>query len=185
MAANIGISPPDFTTDVGRIRRAIGDTDATDVVSGSGTYLFFSDAELSSLALDWVGHWRYAAAEAIDTIAATQVLLLKVFSANDLMVQGDRVGKALLQRAAVLRATEDKLNQSILNSGFNIVDTTTTWGWGPFGPIELDGTAEGGAHTVVFTHIFGGIYLVHSLALTLALMDRFWKFLAVWDCHQS
>jgi hypothetical protein len=156
MAANLGISPPDFTTDIGRIRRAIGDTDATDVVTGSGTYLFFSDIELSSLALDWTGHWRYAAAEAIDTIAATQVLLLKVFSANDLSVKGDLVGKALMQRAAVLRATDDKLQQHILNSSFNIVDTTTTWGWGPFGPIEFDGTPEGGAHPVVFTHIFAG-----------------------------
>jgi hypothetical protein len=156
MAANIGIAPPDFTTDVGRIRRAIGDTDPTSVTTGQGTYLFFSDAELSSMALDWTGHWRYAAAEAMDTIGSTQALLLKVFKANDLEVQGDRVAAAMFKRAASLRADDDKIQQNLLNEGFVVIDPTPTWGWGPFGPIEFDGTPEGGSFPVVFTHIWSG-----------------------------
>ena len=41
--ANTGVAPPNFTTDVGKVRVLLGDTDPTNVAAGSGTYMYFSD----------------------------------------------------------------------------------------------------------------------------------------------
>lgn len=57
--ANLGITPPDFSTPLGKLRRDIGDTlfKAT-TAPGIGDYQYFSDDELDSYLADDNSHSR-------------------------------------------------------------------------------------------------------------------------------
>lgn len=84
----------DPSTDIGKCRLLVRDiTQATAI---------FQDEDYAAL-LDLEGDIRLAAAAAIETIAGDQILTLKVLKAGSASLDGASVGKALLQRAAVLR----------------------------------------------------------------------------------
>jgi hypothetical protein len=101
--ANLGVSPVDFDSDVGKVRVLLGDTEAENVVSGIGTYMYFGDAEIGAF-LDMYGdNVKLAAARAIEVIAASQALLLKSWSSDDLTVNGDKIAESLRKIAAQLR----------------------------------------------------------------------------------
>lgn len=102
--ANIGIAPVDLSSDVGRVRVLLGDTDPSNVSAGFGEYLYFSDEELESLLSMYDDEPKLAAARAIETIAGSQALLLKNWSTDDLMVRGDVIAKELREIAKQLRA---------------------------------------------------------------------------------
>jgi hypothetical protein len=129
MAINSGVSPVDATSGVGKVRILLGDTDATNVVSGVGTYLFFSDDELVALLGLYGDDVKLGAARALETIAGSQALLLKSWSSDDLTVNGDRIAKELRELAKQLRA--EALAES--DSGyfdvipFPVKDTETWW----------------------------------------------------------
>lgn len=101
--ANTGVAPVDLGSDVGRVRVLIGDTDATNISAGSGTYLYFSDAELESLLTMYDDSPKLAAARALETIAGSQALLLKSWSSDDLTVRGDAIAESLRKIADQLR----------------------------------------------------------------------------------
>jgi hypothetical protein len=129
MAINSGVSPVDATSGVGKVRILLGDTDATDVIAGSGTYLYFSDNEIVALLSMYGDSPKLTAARALETIAASQVLLLKSWSSDDLTVNGDRIAESLRKLAVQLRA--EALADS--DSGyfdiipFPVKDTETWW----------------------------------------------------------
>jgi hypothetical protein len=102
--ANTGVAPPNFSTSVGKVRVLLGDTDPTGVAGGSGTYLFFSDTELTALLAMYDDNVKLTAARCMETIAGSQALLLKAWSSDDLTVNGDRIAKELRELAKQLRA---------------------------------------------------------------------------------
>lgn len=108
--ANTGVAPVNLSSDVGKVRVLIGDTDPTNVAGGSGTYLYFSDAEITALLGLYDNSPKLSAARALETIAGSQVLLLKSWSTDDLSVRGDAIGKELREIARQLR--EEALSES-------------------------------------------------------------------------
>lgn len=101
--ANTGVAPPDYTTDVGKVRALLGDTDPTDIAAGEGTYLYFSDDEIGAFLTMYGDNEKLAAARCLETIAGSQALLLKSWSSDDLTVNGDRIAESLRKIAAQLR----------------------------------------------------------------------------------
>ena len=97
------MSPVDFDTDVGKVRVLLGDTEAENVQSGIGEYMYFGDAEIGAF-LDMYGdNVKLAAARAIEVIAGSQALLLKSWKSDDLAVNGDKIAESLRKIAAQLR----------------------------------------------------------------------------------
>jgi hypothetical protein len=111
--ANSGVSPADFTTDTGRVRVLLGDTEATDVVAGVGTYMYFGDDEIAAFLTMYGENVKLATARAMETIAGSQALLLKSWSSDDLTVNGDKIAESLRKIAAQLReeALQDESNE--------------------------------------------------------------------------
>ena len=102
--ANFGVAPPDLSSDVGKIRVLLGDTDPQNISGGIGEYTYFSDAELHAFLEMYGGNVKLATARCMETIAGSQVLLLKSWSSDDLSVNGDRITDSLRRVAAQLRA---------------------------------------------------------------------------------
>lgn len=103
----------DPTTDVGRVRLLLNDTDPANQV--------FSDPELQAFLDLEGGNVKRAAAQAIDTNADNEVLASKVITTRDGTVNGAAVATALHARAAVLRAQADADEEG--DGFFDIVDT--------------------------------------------------------------
>lgn len=116
--ANTGVAPPDFTTDVGKVRVLLGDTDPTNVAASSGTYMYFSDAEIGAFLTMYGDNVKLAAARCLETIAGSQALLLKSWSSDDLTVNGDKIAESLRKLAAQLRE-EALVDES--NEYFNMI----------------------------------------------------------------
>lgn len=95
---NAGASPVDYTTAVGKVRLLIGDTDASAVTGGIGTYAFYSDDELAAL-LTLYPDPRRAAVSALRTFAASPAIKLKVWGEGDLQVDGAKVSQVLINLA--------------------------------------------------------------------------------------
>ncbi len=121
--ANQGVAPADFTTAVGQVRVLLGDTDPTNVSGGFGEYMFFSDEELDALLGMYDDNVKLTAARCFETIAASQALLLKSWSSDDLAVNGDRIAKELRELAKQLRS--EALAEENAD-GFNIVPFPVT-----------------------------------------------------------
>lgn len=110
---NVGISPPDFASERGQVRMLLGDTDAVALVppvAGQGEYSWFSDAEIDAMLILYGGNvWR-SAARFLITIAGSQALLLKKWSADDLSVDGAAISEALRKLAFQLGEEADRLD---------------------------------------------------------------------------
>lgn len=116
-----GVAPPVFTTDVGKVRLLIGDTNATNIAGGEGTYTFFSDDEIDGyLALE-SNIYRAAgfAVNALATQAADQAQSIKDYDlAVDMRQRAEQFreqAKQLFERAKLVDAEGDE--------GFQIVAT--------------------------------------------------------------
>lgn len=86
------------TTNRGRVRLRINDTDAANPV--------FDDAELDAF-LAAEPDWRLAAALALDTIATNEALVLKIIRTLDLQTDGARLAKELREQAETIRDQVD------------------------------------------------------------------------------
>jgi hypothetical protein len=87
-------------TDAGKVRLLISDTQDTNHI--------FEDTEIASF-LDIQGDPRLAAAMALETIAASQILLLKVIGmTNGISTHGDRVADSLRELANSIRKRVDE-----------------------------------------------------------------------------
>ena len=84
-----------LTTDVGRVRLLIPDTDITAAL--------FTDAEIAAFLDLEGGTIRLAAAQALDTLASSETMILKVVRTLDVSTDGAKVGAELRARAKELR----------------------------------------------------------------------------------
>lgn len=87
----------DVTTDRGKVRLRIADTNTSDA-----DQQIFTDAEIDAF-LEMEGTVRLAAAMALETIAANQVQVLKVIRILDLQTDGAAVARELRMQAQALR----------------------------------------------------------------------------------
>lgn len=101
--ANSGVSPVNFSSDTGKVRVLLGDTEAENVVGGVGDYMYFGDDEIGAFLTMYGENVKLASARAMETIASSQALLLKSWSSDDLSVNGDKIAESLRKLAAQLR----------------------------------------------------------------------------------
>jgi hypothetical protein len=101
--ANLGASPVDYNTDIGKVRALLGDTVAENVANGVGEYMYFGDDEIAAFLTMYGENPKLAAARCLETVSMSQALLLKSWSSDDLAVNGDRIAESLRKLAAQLR----------------------------------------------------------------------------------
>lgn len=103
----------DLTVNAGKVRLLIPDTSATAYV--------FEDEEIDAfLALET--DVRRAAALALETIASSQALTLKVIRILDLQTDGARTSDALLKRAAQLRTQAEEAEAAEDGGAFEVIE---------------------------------------------------------------
>jgi hypothetical protein len=102
----------DYTSDLGRVRLLIPDTDEANLV--------LSDDQVTAL-LAMEIYVKRAAAAALDLIASNEVMVSKVIKTQDLQTDGAKVAAELRARATELRrqVNEDDLETS---GGLDIID---------------------------------------------------------------
>lgn len=88
----------DPTNSIGRMRMIIQDKDEQNV--------FFQDEELQAY-LDMAGDVRRAAADALDSLASNQAMVLKVIRTLNLSTDGAATARALREHAKTLREQAD------------------------------------------------------------------------------
>jgi hypothetical protein len=104
----------DLTTNVGKIRLLIPDTDWANAV--------FSDEELTAFVSLESGSVRRAAALALETIAASEAMTLKVIKLLDVQTDGAKLAESLLARAKLLRQQAEADDADAGYAGFEIAE---------------------------------------------------------------
>ena len=88
----------DVSTDRGKVRLLIGDTDESNVNAQ-----VFQDADVDALLTLENADVRLAAAQALDSMAASEAMVQKVIRVMDLSTNGAATARVLMERAALLR----------------------------------------------------------------------------------
>jgi hypothetical protein len=113
---NLGLSPVDFSTPVGKVRLLIQDSEASNVEGGQGTYLWQSDKEIEALLGMKGGSPERVAIFILRQVAMTPAMQYKKWSSADLSVDGPAI-------TAALRALINDLERSIsLAEGDEVAD---------------------------------------------------------------
>lgn len=111
-SASTDVFPPDFSSNVGRIRSLIPDVEQADYSGEGNPEYMFSDAHLDSLyeMAHGAGNARLyrAAASALRALAVSEGLIQKVIRTEDLQTDGAKLTNALLAGA---RQLEERANQ--------------------------------------------------------------------------
>lgn len=102
----------DYTTDLGKVRLLIPDTDETNLV--------LSDEQITAL-LGLETYVKRAAAAAIDLIASNEVMVSKVIKTQDLATDGAKVAAELRARATELRRQVDE-DDDVTSGNVDIID---------------------------------------------------------------
>lgn len=119
--STIGVAPPDFTDVVGQFRLLVGDTNATSVAAGQGTYALFSDEEINGYLLLESNLYRAVAMglTSLGNQAANEAESIKDYDlAVDRRARAEEFreqAKAMLERAQIADMDGDE--------GFQIVPT--------------------------------------------------------------
>lgn len=103
-----------LSTDRGKVRLMIPDRTASDPI--------FDDDEIDAFLTIEGGNIKRATAMALETIAADQVLVLKVITLMDLRTDGAAVSRELLKRAADLRSQAEADEASDEGGAFDIAE---------------------------------------------------------------
>lgn len=112
-----------FTTPAGQVRLLINDVNEADLV--------FSDEEIAAFLSLEGDNVKLAAAQAIDTIADDQALVLKVLRDHEQTTDGAKLADSLRKRATALRAqAAEAVDESDDGAYFEIVPTNGS-GCGP------------------------------------------------------
>jgi hypothetical protein len=98
-----GVAPVNLSSDVGKVRLLVGDTDPINVASGQGEYFWYSDDELTTL-LSIQGTPQRTAIYVLRMVSLTPALQLKKWQSADLAVDGPAISTAL---AAIIRDIEN------------------------------------------------------------------------------
>jgi len=121
------VYPPDFTTDIGKVRSLIPDVEQVDFTGEAVPEYIFSDAHITAFLMtaDGSGIPRIlrAAASGIRAIAVSEGLISKVIKTEDLQTDGAKLASALLGAAKQLddRADQQEEDDEDMNA-FTIVD---------------------------------------------------------------
>lgn len=99
----LGVAPVNYASNVGKVRVLLGDVDPEDISQGQGEYKYFSDDEIVAVLQMYDHNVKMTAARCLETIASSQVLLLKSWSSDDLTVNGDKIAESLRRIAQQLR----------------------------------------------------------------------------------
>jgi len=115
----------DFTTPESQVRLLIPDLDEDKPV--------FSDSEIQAFLSIHKDNIKRAAASALDAIATSTVMILKLVKTDDLTVDGPAVSKEIRARAQALRdeADADDLEDAMAE-GFQIINPVyvpDVWGY--------------------------------------------------------
>lgn len=110
--------------DVDTVRLLIADIDLQNQL--------FTDAHLQTFLDLEAANIKRAAAQALDAIASSEVLVSKVIRTQDLSTDGAKVADALRQHAASLRTQADEDDDEF---AFEIVDFDPSPAWPGFGVI--------------------------------------------------
>lgn len=105
----------DYTQPVGKVRLLIADL-------AEGAFLFEDELLEGYLALNDNSLYR-AAADALDAIATSEVLVSKKIRTQDLSTDGPAVAAELRHQAARLRAKADQMDEDA-GSFFNVIPNT-------------------------------------------------------------
>ena len=121
----LGVAPPDTTTDIGRMRVALGDVEFEELSPpepGSGVYQLFSDAQLQVF-LDLAGgNVARAIAMAYAQIGASWASTGATIKTDDLTFSAkDSVGN-WLTLAAYWNGVADDQDSNAMNDYFDLVD---------------------------------------------------------------
>lgn len=105
----------DSTTDAGIVRLLIGDTNDDGHL--------FEDAEITAFLTLNGNRTRLAAAQALEAIAANQVMVLKVMTLHDLQLDGAAVARELRLQATSLRGQDaDGIGETDADDLFDIAE---------------------------------------------------------------
>lgn len=121
--AAMDVSPPDYSSPIGQVRALIPDVeeleDPTDL--GAEPEYIFSDAQIQAyLAMARDNVFR-AAAFAVNTLATSEGLILKVLKSDDRQTDGAKLAEALGKRAEWLRKQAEEEDEELaLYEAFNI-----------------------------------------------------------------
>lgn len=114
----------DYSTDVGKVRLLIPDTDEDNAL--------LIDPQIQAF-LSMEGSVKLAAAAALDVIASSEVLVSKVIRTQDLQTDGAKVSAELRARAASIRQQVDEgVGDDAV--GFDVVDFDRWAGYAGYPP---------------------------------------------------
>lgn len=122
MTTNLGVAPPDYATEVGRVRLLTSDVDATDIASGNGTYVWSSDGEITAL-IELKGSVEHAALHILRLVAMTPALQYKKWSSADLSVDGPAITRALRELINDIEKTLNRDAAELASEYVNVVNT--------------------------------------------------------------
>lgn len=129
MAENRGVAPPDKSTDVGKMRFALGDSEYTEYdppQPGFGMYQLFSDDELETFLALADGNVARAIAMAYRQIGASWASTGATIKTDDLTYSAkDSVGN-WLNLAAYWDKVADDQDQRAVDNLFDLVDLGAT-----------------------------------------------------------
>lgn len=115
--------PIDYATDLGRVRLLLADVDEANLV--------LDDGQIEAhLAIEG-GAVKLAAASALEAVARSEALILKVIRSQDLQTDGAKLAAELRASAALLR--QQHAAEAVTaadDGGFSIIDYDP-WSWGP------------------------------------------------------
>lgn len=119
------IVPPDYGTDVGKLRALIPDSEQLPDENGNNAAYIFSDDHLNVYLGLNSGNIRLAAADALEVLGTTEGFILKVLINQDQQTDGAKLMAQYLARAKQLRernAAELELLNAADEGSFTIVE---------------------------------------------------------------
>jgi hypothetical protein len=123
---NSGAYPPNYDTDVGRVRLLISDTTATNILGSepdqTGDYLWHGDTEIEAL-VSMTGSAERAAIRILRLVAMTPAMQLKKWSSADLSVDGPAITRALRELINDIEVSLDAGTKIAINDLALIVAT--------------------------------------------------------------
>lgn len=150
------VSPPDYSTAIGRVRALIPDIEKVDWERDGNASYIFSDNHITGLLALYgaepgtcatavttalTAKIRHAAADAVEAIATSEALISKVVKTEDLQTDGAKTANALLGRAGLLRRQASKEEEELeLETAFTVVDFHPSRNWDE--PPKVENTPE-------------------------------------------
>lgn len=112
----------DYTRPLGQVRLLIADTMEGSFTLADDQVMGFLAMRGATVTEGTITQVRRAAADALDAIAVSEVLVSKVIRTQDLSTDGAKVAEQLRQQAAALRQLADDEDDTDPDGGFEVVE---------------------------------------------------------------